>query len=283
MRFLFLVCACLITAGASAQMKHKKRKSTAAGTLFFYWGYNRSWYTGSDLRLAGQDYDFTLKGASAHDHPDKFGSAYFNPVTGPQFVGRAGYYFKDKWAISLGVDHFRYVFDNGNNVLLNGFIGNGVDANWSGNYSDESITTDSMQFHYENRNSFIRLEVMRSYDILEVGRYRELVITANIGGGAGPVVSSNTLNFGQERTYSTTSLSGYGLAANGSLRFEFFKHAFIQANTGFGMMHLTHVRTREQDRNQYARQLYGYFTYDISVGLLFYLRPKNACDSCPHW
>lgn len=283
-----LVLVCFLSPLAFAQVKHKTKNSTAAGTLFFYWGYNRSYYTKSDIRFVGQDYDFKLKNVVAYDRPDAFRpSLYFNPatVTVPQYNMRLGYYFRDKWAISFGVDHFKYVMADGNNVLLDGFIGQDVDTNWSGNYTDKPVTTDIDQFHYENTNgcNFLRFELTRSFNLYELGQNRQLVLTAHLGASTGAALTFNDLNFGQVHTLATPSLSGYGFSINGGLRLEFFKHFFVQMNSGLGFIHLLHVRTRPDDRNSWARQAFGYSEYNAAAGFLLYLRPKNGCDSCPHW
>jgi len=287
-----LLITCILLIGlaplANGQVKHKTKKSTAAGTFFFYWGYNRSYYTHSDIRFVGPDYDFKLKNVVAYDRPDAFrANVYFNPstITVPQYNARIGYYIADKWAISFGVDHFKYVMADKNEVLLDGHIGDGVDTNWSGNYADFPVTTDINQFHYENTNgcNFLRFELTRSFDIFEVGRKRQLALTANLGVSTGPTLTFNDLNFGQVHTFATPSISGYGFSVNGGLRLEFFKHVFVQMNSGLGLIHLVHVRTRPDDRNSWARQAFGYSEYNLALGALFYFRPKNGCDSCPNW
>jgi len=287
--FVVFALAILSVFPSIAQVKHKQKKSTAAGTIFFYWGYNRSYYTKSNIRFSGgESYDFKLKDVRATDRPDKFDAGvYFNPttITVPQYNARLGYYINDKWALTIGVDHYKYVMADKNNVLIDGFIAQGVDTNWVGNFSDEPVVTDIDQFHYENTNgvNFIRLELMRSFDIWELGRKRQFAITGNLGAGIGPMLTFNDLNFGQLHTFATPSLSGYGLGLNGSVRFEFFKHFFLSVESGLGFVHLTHVRTRPDDRNQFARQAFGFSSYFATAGVLFYLRPKNGCDSCPHW
>ncbi len=284
--FLLLMC---FASGMNAQVsKHKKKNSTAAGTLFFYWGYNRSYYTHSNIRFIGSDYDFKLKNVVAYDRPDKFrANVYFNPstLTVPQYNGRIGYYLRDKWAISFGVDHYKYVMADQNNVLLDGFIAAGLDTNWSGNYDDEPVVTDINKFHYENTNgcNFLRFELMRSFDLLEFGSKRQVALTGNLGAGLGPVLTFNDLNFAQLHTLATPSLSGYGVGINGSLRLEFFRHFFVSMESGLGLIHLVHVRTRPDDRDQFAKQKFGFSSYFATAGVLFYLRPKNGCDSCPHW
>ncbi len=285
---LFMIILCMSPLVNAQVRNHKKKNSTAAGTLFFYWGYNRSYYTHSTIRFVGQDYDFKLKDVVAYDRPDKFrASVYFNPstITVPQYNARLGYYIKDKWAISFGVDHYKYVMADQNNVLLDGFIGIDVDTNWTGNYNDEPVVTDINQFHYENTNgaNFLRFELMRSFDLLEFGSKRQVALTGNLGVGIGPVLTFSDLNFGQVHTFATPSLSGYGMGINGSVRLEFFRHFFMSVESGLGFMHLLHVRTRPDDRNQYARQKFGFSSYFATAGVLFYLHPKNGCDSCPQW
>lgn len=285
---LFLIIAC-ITPMAQAQVKkHKKKNSTAAGTLYFYWGYNRSYYTHSNIRFVGPNYDFKLKDVVATDRPDAFRpSVYFNPttITVPQYNARIGYYYTDKWSLSFGVDHFKYVMADQNHVLLDGFIGSDVDTNWSGNYNDEPVVTNRDLFHYENTNgvNFLRFELTRSFDLYELGDRRQLALVANLGVSTGALLTFNDLNFGQNHTFATPSLSGYGFSLNGGLRLEFFRHFFMQLNSGLGLMHLTHVRTRPDDRNSFARQAFGYSEYNAAAGVLLYLNTKNGCNSCPQW
>ncbi len=268
--------------------KHKKKHSTAAGTFFFYWGYNRSYYTKSDIRFVGSEYDFTLKGVTAYDRPDPFkANVYFNPstITVPQYNGRLGYYIRDKWAITFGVDHYKYVMADKNEVLLDGHIDEGIDDNWGGNYTDEPVVTNIDTFHYENTNgvNLLRLELMRSFDLWEFGAKRQIALTANIGAGLGPVLTFNDLNFAREHTFATPSISGFCVGLNGSLRLEFFKHFFVSMESGLAYVNLPHVRTRANDRNQFARQQFGLSSYFATAGFLLYFHPKNGCDTCPNW
>lgn len=268
--------------------KHKKKHSTDAGTFFFYWGYNRSYYTKSNIRFVGQDYDFKLKDVVAYDRPDAFrASVYFNPstLTVPQYNGRFGYYYTDRWAITLGVDHYKYVMADHNHVLLDGHIAQGIDDNWGGNYTDEPVVTNIDTFHYENTNgvNLLRLELMRSFDLWELGSKRQIALTGNIGLGTGPVLTFNDLNFAREHTFATPSISGFCLSANASLRLEFFKHFFVTMESALAYVNLPHVKTRPNDRNQFARQQYGLSSYFATAGFLLYFRPKNGCDTCPNW
>ena len=269
----------------------KKKDSKAAGTIFGYWGYNRSAYSRSNIRFVGPNYDFTLAGAVAKDRPATPSTAtyfQFKNLTVPQFNARIGYYFKDHWAFSAGYDHMKYIYEDNQPVHLSGYIGAGVDpvTSWEGTYSGEPITTQNDYFHYENSDglNYLRLEVTRTDHLVKLGDRRDqFVISSNIGLGGGALLSYNDFLFGGEHTTRTISLSGYGLSLHGGIRLEFFRHVFIQGSLAAGFHHQTRVKTRPFDATSFARHAYGFVEGDLVLGFLLYIRPKNGCDSCPVW
>lgn len=289
-RILIIVGLFLIPVSASAQSRKKQKISHAKGTLFGYWGYNRSGYTKSNIRFQGPGYDFTLAGSVAHDNPSKFSAeSYLDPrnITVPQFNARIGYYFAHHWAISFGYDHMKYIFKDGNEVLLSGTIAPGVDpeTNWSGVYNSQPVTTNREQFHYENSNglNYLRLELTRTDMLFAAGDKDQFAISSNLGVSTGSLLSFNDFTFAGQKNTTTVSMSGYGLSAHAGLRFEFFRHLFIGTNISGGFNHQLKVRTRPNDPSAFARHSYGYYEYNAVLGFLLYIRPTNSCDSCPVW
>ncbi|MCH2229679.1 MAG: hypothetical protein MK105_04985 [Crocinitomicaceae bacterium] len=287
MKRLIIVLLMLVPFVSDAQRKI----SYAKGTVFGYWGYNRSAYTKSNMRFVGPGYDFTMKGAVAHDNPEKFDAAvYFNPskLTIPQFNARIGYYFKDNWSISFGYDHMKYIFADQNQVSLSGEIDPGVDTLWSGLYSGEPITTDRNHFHYENSDglNYLRFELTRTDQWWKTGKKDWFALSTNVGLSAGGILSFNDFRMGyaaSDITRRTISLSGYGLSGHLGLRLEFFRHLFLQPNLGAGFHHQVKVKNRPNDASSYTRQAYGYVEANVVIGFLLYIRTKNGCDSCPVW
>ena len=163
----------------------KKKVSYAQGTLFGYWGYNRSGYSNSNIRFTGPGYDFTIKNAIARDNPEKFSGVYFNPskITIPQFNARIGYYFKDHWALSFGYDHMKYVLADGNHVFLSGELDPGVHNVWEGTYNAEPVVTDRKNFHYENSDglNYLRFELTRTDQWLKFGERDWFALSTNAG------------------------------------------------------------------------------------------------------
>ena len=284
---LIILLGLSMQAGAQSKRKKNNKVSYAKGTLFGYWGYNRSAYTKSDLRLVGPNYDFTLRDATAHDNPSPIDlKVYmdFKRITVPQFNARVGYYFKDHYAVTFGYDHMKYIFDDGNKVLLDGTIAPGVDTVWSGTYNNEPVVTNRNNFHYENSNglNYLHFELLRTDQWLRT-RNKKFAISTSYGIGAGGLLSFNDFNFAQRFDRVTISMSGFALSAHASARFEFFNHVFLQAEVSGGYMNQTRVRTRPNDRSAYAKQMYGYGMVNTVIGFFLYLRPANGCNDCPHW
>ncbi|MCO5260877.1 MAG: hypothetical protein M9916_12090 [Crocinitomicaceae bacterium] len=286
---LTLIALFSLPAIAQKRKYDKPKDADKKGTLFFYWGYNRSFYSKSNLRFVGSGYDFTMGDAKAHDNPSKLGWHYFDPkrITVPQFNVRIGYYFKDNWAISFGYDHLKYIFADQNHVKLSGHIDPGVDNTTmlSGDYKDYDYTTDRNTFHYENSNglNYLRFEITRSNQWYRTKGKGWFAFTTNIGASIGGLLSYNDFTFAGKKDMVTISMSGYGISGHLGLRFEFFRHVFLQANYGGGFMHQVKVRTRPDDKSAFARQVYGYMQMEAVIGALFYIPTKNNCGTCPTW
>ncbi len=290
-----LLFSIILPLGLNAQ-SNRKPYSFQKGNFFGYWGYNRSFYTKSDLYFTGAGYDFHLDGSVAKDNPSHQFKQYINPttLTVPQFNARFGYYFKDHYAVSLGYDHMKYIFQDQNNVLLSGTIDPSLgNVNFDtitsheiipGTYSNLPVTTNRERFHYENSNglNYIRVELTRTDRLFAIGK--SFTLSSNAGIGAGAILSYNDFTFAGQKDMVTISLSGYALSGHASLRFEFWNHLFLRTGVSGGYMNQKHVKTRPDDDSAYAHQQYGYLQFDTALGFMFYVKPKEKkCKTCPHF
>jgi len=286
-KIIFFIAVTLYIQSTLAQDDVKKiRNTTGKGMFFFNWGYNRSAYTKSDIRFKGKGYDFTMKNATASDNYAKLGRVYIDPaqITVPQFNVRIGYYFKNNWAISFGQDHMKYIFDNNNKVNISGYVEPGIDTKLSGQYDNKDYTTDRDFFHYENSDglNYLRFELTRS-DTWYRTPNRKFAITTNAGVSVGGILSFNDFLFEGKKNMRTISLSGYGISTHLAVRLEFFERVFLQASSGNGFMQQLKVRTRPNDRNEYVKQKFFYSEINGVIGLFFYIKGKNHCNTCPTW
>ena len=286
-KVLLISILLIVTVPVMGQRKKSKPKNSyARGTLNFYWGYNREAYTRSDLQLIGSGYDFTINKIQANDRPEPFSSTYINPkkITVPQFNIRIGYNFWNNWNLSLGYDHMKYILSNGQQTSINGYIAPGIDDLWEGEMNGQPVTINDKHFHYENSDglNYIRLQLSRVDQWYRTRRNGWFAFNTLMGVSAGMILSYNDLNFGGEFTRRTISASGYGVSGHIGLRFEFWRHLFLQTNLAGGFLHQTRVRTRPGGTD-HAKQKFGYIASETAIGVLFYILTTNDCNSCPHW
>jgi hypothetical protein len=283
---------------SNAQRRYEPAKLTfAKGTAFGSWGYNRTFYSKSKLHLEGDGYYYDLKKVKASDRPSELNFAnYFGKgnLLSPQFSARMGYYVKNHWAVSFGVDHFKYVFNDRNEVFLDGkvSIGNQIDFGDGqlfndGGYKNEALTTSSDKFHYENTHGLnaFALSLIRTDRWFSFGQKDQFALSSNLSGSFGLIQTVNDFRYAGLYTTKTSSLSGFTLSATMGYRFEFFRYLFFQANGNAGYVVTPRIRTRDKtvDPKAYASQYFGYVGMDLSFGFFLYIKPVNGCNTCPVW
>jgi hypothetical protein len=273
---------------ASAQKySYKKKFGTQKNTMYVYWGYNRSGYTKSDINFKSPDYDFTLKNAAAKDRPSNKFKTYINPATFtvPQFNVRIGWYYKFRWDVSIGTDHMKYVMRDDQYLFINGFINNTNTSQLSGTYTDANgkIRIREEDLHYENTNglNYISFQLNNTAPLFKSNDKR-FAIQRRLGGGIGAVMTQTDFNWDGSIYHSTQKIGGYGISLHSGLRFDFFNRFFLQNNFSAGFIHLPKNATIQR-QGHYVNQKFLYGQWEIVGGVLWYLRTKNGCDTCPDW
>jgi hypothetical protein len=254
----------------------KKNKVTNKGKFFAYWGWNWSSYSNSDIRFKGKDYDFTLSNVRATDRPTKFSfNNYFHPsnVTIPQTNYRIGYFFKENYTISIGVDHMKYVVAGDQNVTINGKINIGNNK-YDGTYIGEDIqlAADFLKFEHTDGLNYLNVEVKRFDNIdhwfgLDL---ENLQINLTEGLGAGLLYpKTDTSLLGKER-HDDYHLSGFGVSAVAGLNISFLKHFYIQTEYKIGYINMPDIRT-SLSASDTASQSFYFFQNNIIIGGKFRL------------
>ncbi|NOT76801.1 MAG: hypothetical protein HOP08_17890 [Cyclobacteriaceae bacterium] len=248
--------------------------------FFAYWGWNSDWYTNSDIHFHGTNYDFSLAKVEARDHQTPFGlDPYINPsaITIPQTNFRIGYFFKDNWSISLGLDHMKYVMQQDQNVRINGSIQNSG-TGYDGTYTNDNIllSTDFLMFEHTDGLNYINAEIRRFDNILNLRRYHLPNIDLNVteGFGIGALLpKSNTTLLGNER-YDEFHLAGYGASGFVGLNITFFDHFFIQSELKAGYINMPDIRTTKFSEDR-ADQHFLFLQSNILVGANFDIGKKK--------
>lgn len=236
------------------------------GTFFAYWGWNRSFYTNSDIHFAGKDYDFILKDIVAKDRQSPFNlRTYFNltSFTIPQYNFRFGYYFHDKYQISFGADHMKYVMVSEQTAKINGHIENSG-TNYDGDYENEDfvVAKDFLLFEHTDGLNYENIEVRR-FDALFTRK--NFVFSVNEGFGIGILLPRTNATLMNNRRYDQFNFAGYGFAAVASVNFTFFKYFFIQPEFKGGFIHMPDIRTTSNKVDR-ASQYFWFSQYNVVFG-----------------
>lgn len=258
-----------------AQEQTQKYTATNKGKFYVYWGGNRGYYSGSDIRFQGSDYDFTLHNAASHDKPKGWHIDYLNPtrITIPQTNLRIGYFFTDHYNVSIGVDHMKYVMTQNQEVGISGYYPN------EGSYGETLpngnvlLTEDFVTFEHTDGLNYVNAEINRVDDISKyvyITDTDKIQLNTTVGLGTGILYpKTNAQMFGRAR-YDDFKVSGFGVSAKAGLNLTFFKHYFIQYEAKVGYIDITNARI-SQNTNDKASHHFTFFESIIAIGGIFRL------------
>lgn len=270
----------LFTFNSYSQNSTEPTKYTAnnKGKFFVSWGGNRASYSKSDITFKGEDYEFTIKDATAKDKPKGWHIDYVNParITIPQTNFKIGYFISDKYSLALGMDHMKYVMTRNKNRVVNGYINlpsNDVGSIFNGVYDQQNVmvSEEFLQFEHTDGLNYVYLEFARRDDISSIFNIQntdkfQVNVTEGIGAGI-LYPKTNTTLFDRDR-YDEFHISGYGLSIGAGLNFTFFKHFFIQGDLRGGYINMGNIRTT-RNPSEGASQHFYFSERIISLGGIF--------------
>lgn len=261
-KVFILLLLVLVPFFVDSQDSHRK------GEIYANWGWNRSMFTNSTIRFTGDNYDFTLHDVVASDRQEKFDfDTYFNPVTLtiPQYNFRIGYYLNDKYDISIGTDHMKYVVVTDQKVKMTGNISG---TSYDGTYNHPVIIDeDFLHFEHSDGLNYVNVEIRRSAPVF-TGKYFR--IETRTGLGIGALVPRSNITLMDNERYDQFHLAGYGFSLVGGIHFSFFNHFFIQFNTKGGFIHMPDIRTTQYKSDRASQhflfgQINGVFGFNFNT------------------
>jgi hypothetical protein len=276
MKFKFiLICLFLLPIIMLAQETEKRQLYSKKGKFFIYFGWNRSWYSHSDISFKGANYDFILHNVSAKDRPSPLAAdPYLNPsrFSIPQYNLRVGYFFNEHWSISFGDDHMKYVMRQNQTVKIDGEILDTI-AHYEGLYYNEDIklTNDFLQFEHTDGLNYLNIELRRFDNIFEFKKFK-LNLTEGIGAGA-LMPRTNTTLLSKER-YDQFHFSGYGIGVLTGLNLTFNDRFFIQSELKGGFINMPAIRTTKSKADK-ASQHFFFTQFNFALGVNINLKKKK--------
>lgn len=263
---------------SSFSQKKEIKKTSNKGKLFFYWGWNRASYSNSDIRLTGENYDFTLKNVEARDRITPFTLDYLHPtkITLPQTNVRVGYFLNDHYTISIGVDHMKYVVKSYQTVKIDGQINAGTPFDGIYNNDDIRLTHEFFQFEHTDGLNYVNVELKRFDEISHLigmtNHNFQLSITE--GFGAGVLFPRTNAKLFDQKRWDEFHVSGWGVSAGVGLNLTFFKYFFVQTDLKYGYINMPDIRTTYSSVDK-ASQSFTFFEKTIVFGAKFNILNKK--------
>ena len=252
-----------------------KEKYTAhnKGKFTLSWGGNRDKFSHSDIHFFGKDYNFVINDAVAHDKPMGWHTNYINPskMTIPQTNFKLGYFITDKYSVSIGVDHMKYVMTQNQIANITGVIDGNSPFNGSYANTPTVMTEEFLKFEHTDGLNYVYTEVARQDDIshwLGIKNTDKIQVNINEGFGLGFLYpKTNTTLMGKER-HDDFHVSGYGTSIKAGLNFTFFKYFTIEGGLKGGYINMPDIRTTKST-SDHASQHFFFFEKIISFGGIF--------------
>lgn len=280
MKKLLLLIFISLSAGVFAQDKPlkgfwKRANTERTGQFYFYWGYNRAAYTRSDISIHGPEYDFTVFNVKAHDRPTPVSNeAYYNPalITIPQFDFRIGYCVNEKWSVSFGWDHMKYVMDANQVAEVSGYINHPVNKTYNGSYLRQKmvIAPDLLKFEHTDGLNVVSFDAERKFRLVSNAR-KSLQLYALTGAGTGVMYPRTDVKVTGVGLNNDWHISGYHLNAKTGLRLEFLKYGFVTLESRAGYINMPDILVQNDQAhriNQHFFFLQGYFAFGMYVPIL---------------
>ena len=277
-RILFLALAwCKPDIGISQDIDSEVFNATAKGKLFITWGYNRSFYTKSDISFAGQGYDFVLKNVVGTDRQTPFDPmVYFNPAmfTHPQYNLIIGYYLKDGLSISLNIDHMKYVMLNDQTAAISGYIDK-QSPEYDGTYESEPIVLapEFLYFEHTDGLNYSNIELTKHFRFW-LSKSNNFSLTGHAGIAAGTLIPKSNVLFLGEGT-DQFHLAGFGTSVVGGIMFTFYKRWVFRYEVKGGYINMPDIVINGSKSADRARQDFWFLERFFTVGAAFPIRKND--------
>jgi hypothetical protein len=236
--------------------------------LYFSWGYNKEWYTNSNVSVSqpalGNSFTFTnVKGV---DHPGWENEQFFTKALSiPQYNYRLGYFIdRDKgWGVEINFDHTKWLFPNNQYVNIKGKINN---QPFEGKvfFADSVAGSDSSSYHYLNNGAnFLLFNVVKRWHIW--ANKKQTIMLDGLGKlGVGPVIPHVQVKyFDQPQNDQHFQLGGWNVGLEGDLKVTFFQYVYLEYANKLDYARYTNLKIYQGT----DKQAFGTYEMILNLGV----------------
>ncbi len=250
---------------ANAQKKKQERK----GELYFSWGYNKEWYTTSNVQVDQPELGnhYTFNHISGHDHPGWDQGVLDQPISIPQYNYRLGYIFNRKkgLGIEINFDHTKFIFED-QNARISGVMNNKpID-------STVAFNSDNGFYYYLNNGAnFLLINFVKRWDIY-ASRDEKLKIDFLGKAGIGPVIPHVENSFFGQANQPHFQFGGWNMGVEAALRVSFFKYVYLEYASKYDYARYSGLQIYKGN----AKQSFGTYEMILSLGFNFPVGKRQA-------
>ena len=260
MRIVFSIIVMLfLVNNLQAQTPKKERK----GEFYFSWGYNKEWYTKSNVRVMqpglGNDYKFIK--ISGHDKPGwNVGSLLKIPISIPQYNYRLGYFFNKKkgLAVEINFDHTKFIFADQNARIVGKLNNRQVDTTVAFN------PTNGYYYYLNNGANFLLFNIVKRRNIYE-SKNQNFRFDFLGKAGIGPVIPHVENSFFGQKNDDGFQLGGWNIGLEGTIKATFFKTIFLEYCNKLDYASYSGLKVYEGK----ARHSFGTYEMILNLGVTF--------------
>ncbi len=253
---LLIVLLLIIPIITNAQKKSKERK----GEFYFSWGYNKEWYTRSDVKVnqPSLNNNYTLKSVHSHDHPGWDEGLFSIPISIPQYNYRLGYFFDKKkgLAFEINFDHTKHIVQDNQQVKITGTL-NGRQVDSSVNFSEGN----GFYYYLNNGANFLLFNIVKRWHWHE-NKNGKFTIDALGKAGIGPLIPHVQNSFFGQANDPGFQLGGWNMGVEGGVRATFFKNIFLEFSNKLDYARYSNLKTYQGS----AKQAFGTYELVLSLG-----------------
>lgn len=237
---------------------------------YFYWGYNRGYFSKTNLHFHGPNYDFTLYNLKGHDQPEKFSWKYFNPAefSVPQYNVRLGYFFNRHFSVSFGMDHLKYVMTRNQPTTISGVISAEASPKYAGAYLNQPIQVEWDLLVFEHTNGFNLVSLDLEWQERLSKKTKPWGFSWNAGLGGIWVVTKTDVRVFTDGLDNDFHVAGFTMAGKTGPRLEWRRRAFLSAEAKCGYATLPAVLIKN-DAPELGDHNLVYFEWYVVAGLYF--------------
>jgi len=256
------IMAFLLTATlpfVSFAQEKKKEKKHFIKEVYVSWGYNKEWYTHSNVHVSQPSLgnNYTFEGIKGHDHPGWNEGLFNKALSIPQYNYRLGFILDEEkgWGFEINFDHTKFIFADQNAHIKGTLNNHPVDTTVAFN------AANGFYYYLNNGANFLLFNITRRWHLFKT--YDEKIKVDFFGKfGVGPVIPHVDNSFFGKSNSPGFQIGGWNTGAEGALRATFFRSVYLEYANKIDYARYSGLKVYEGK----ARQAFGTYEMILSLG-----------------